>query len=166
MKRNDNELRVAAAVKLFLASHPAFTPNPLGDWTELVGPQVARYARPHSLKKKVLVIHAYDAIWKHHLDLNKDALLEKINQGRPEPLVERIRVLVGEVPASEPVLNPNYKLLNELKAKNVRARKRKKPPVRRLTDEEKELLARLPDPDLRAIGRKLLQRLPLEEDET
>lgn len=165
MKRDDNDLGVAAAVKLFLARHPAFTPNPLGDWTELVGAQVARYARPHSLKKKVLVIHAYDAIWKHHLDLNKDALLEKINQRRAELLVEKIRVLVGEVPPSEPVLNPNYKLLNEIKAKNVRAKKRKKPPVRRLTDEERDLLARLPDPDLRTIGKKLLQRLPLEEDD-
>jgi hypothetical protein len=165
MKRNDNDLRAAAAVKLFLARHPAFTPNPLGDWNELVGPQVARYAQPHSLKKKVLVVHAFDAIWKHHLDLNKEALLEKINHKRAEPLVEKIRVLVGAIEESDPVLNPNYKLLNEIKAKNVRGKKRKKPPVRRLTDEERDLLARLPDPDLRAIGKKLLQRLPLEENE-
>lgn len=163
MKRNDNDLKAAAAIKLFLAGHPAFTPNPLGDWNELVGPQVARYARPYSLKKKVLVIHAHDAVWKHHLDLNKDALLEKINHQRVEPLVEKIRILVGVIEENEPVLNPNYKLLDELKAKNVRAKKKKKPPVRRLTKEEKELLANLPDSDLQVIGKRLLQRLPLEE---
>jgi hypothetical protein len=165
MKRNDNDLRIDAAVKLFLARHPSFAANPLGDWSELVGPQVARYSRPHSLKRKVLVIHAYDAIWKHHLDLNKEVLLAKINHKRAEPLVEKIRVLVGEVEENEPVLNPNYKLLNEIKAKNVRGKKSKKPPLRRLTQEEKNLLTGLSDPDLRAMGKKLLQRLPLDEDE-
>lgn len=162
MRKKGKELNVDVVLRRFLKSHPSFQANPLGEWDELVGPQVARYSQPKSLKKKVLTISAYDSIWKHHLELNKEALLEKINRGRPEPLVEKIVIRVAEVPEELPVLNPNYKLLEKVKAKSLKPRKKQKPPVRKLTPEEKKLLAGLDDPDLRALGKKLLQRLPLE----
>ncbi|MDY0040344.1 MAG: DUF721 domain-containing protein [Desulforhabdus sp.] len=162
MRDRDNELPVDVLLRSFLKNHRAFQANPLGEWDALVGPQVARYSQPKSLKKKILTISAYDSVWKHHLELNKEALLEKINCGRPEPLVEKIIIRVAEVPDELPVLNPNYRLLEKFKSKSLKPRKKKRPPLRRLTPEEKELLAKLDDPDLRAMGKKLLQRLPLE----
>ena len=165
MRKQDKELKVDVVLRRFLKSHPSFQANPLGEWDELVGPQVARYSQPKSLKKKVLTISAYDSVWKHHLELNKEALLEKINRGRPEPVVEKIVIRVAEVPEELPVLNPNYKLLEKVKAKSLRPRKKPKLPTRKLTPEEKELLAGLDDPDLRALGKKLLQRLPVEASE-
>jgi len=162
MRRQDNELKVDVLLRRFLKSHPSFQANPLGEWDRLVGPQVARYSQPKSLKKKILTISAYDSVWKHHLELNKEALLEKINHDRPEPLVEKIVIRVAEVPDELPVLNPNYKLLEKVKSKSLKPRKKKKPPARKLTPEEMELLAKLDDPDLRVLGKKLLQRLPLE----
>ena len=68
-------------VGLFIERHPAFATNPLGDWQELVGESMARYCQPQSLKKKVLTVTAHDSVWKYHLELLKDSLLEKINQG-------------------------------------------------------------------------------------
>lgn len=165
MRRKSNALKVDAVLLSFLKTHPSFKANPIGEWSQLVGPQVARYSQPKSLKKKVLTVAVYDSIWRHHLELNKEALLEKINSGRPEPLVEKIVIRVGEIPDEVPVLNPNYRLLEKVKSKNLRSRKSKRPRARKLTREEQELLANLGDPELRALGKKLLQRLPLEENE-
>lgn len=147
----------------FLRKHPSFSANPLGDWDKLVGPQVARHSQPKSLKNKVLVISVYDSIWKHHLELNKMALMDKINYGRPDPLVEKIVIKVGEIADAEPVLNPNHRLLEKMKKKSLKSARKAKSPNRPLTPEEKEMLAGINDVELRSIGRRLLRRLPLEE---
>jgi hypothetical protein len=167
MREKSKESPVDYLLQRFLRKHPAFSPNPLGDWRKLAGPQVAEHSQPTSVKNKVLIVTAYDAIWKHHLELNKESLLEKINHGHPEPLIQKIIIKIGEVPAEEPVLNPNYRLLEKIKGKNLRSKKKKKPPQRPLTQEETELLANIGDAELRAIGKRLLRRLPMEgESET
>lgn len=163
MKKTDKQSLVGPLVRGFLERHPAFSASPLGDWSDLVGEQIARYSLPKSLKDRVLVIVAFDSVWKHHLELNKDALIEKINGKRPEPLVTEIRVRVGEVPEAQPVLNPNHTLFAKMKARRHRPQKREKAPARKLTPEEKALLKSLPDPDLRTIGARLLKRIPAED---
>ena len=149
-----------ALLRRVLHDHPAFSANPLGNWEDLVGVQIARYSQPQSLKNKVLVIVAYDSIWKHHLELNKEGLIHKINDGRPESLVEKIVIRVGELSESMPVLNPNHRLLEKMKAKRPQSKKQKRPPARPLTEEEKTLLKELPDAELRKVGRRLLSRFP------
>ena len=163
-KGSDFEIEVGAAMRRAIQDHPAFSANPLGDWSELVGEQVARYSQPRSLKKKVLTIVAYDSVWKHHLELNKEHLITKINQKRPEPIVESIVVRVGQVPESVPVLNPNRRQAEKMESKRYRPKKKQKAPTRPLTPEEKTLLKSLPDADLRRIGARLLKRAPLDEE--
>jgi hypothetical protein len=163
VKRKDSTSPVGSLVKQVLEKHPAFSANPLGDWGLLAGEQVARYSQPRSLKEKVLVIVAYDSVWKHHLELNKEELLLRINLNRPEPLVEKIAIKVGEIHAVPPVLNPTRKELDKVGRKRSSLVKKRKAPVRPLTPEEQSLLASLPDPDLRKIGKRLLQRLPANE---
>jgi hypothetical protein len=160
--------------KKALEDHPAFAANPLGDWKDLVGEQVARHSAPKSFKGKVLVVTAHDSIWKHHLELNRQALMDRINAGRPEPLVEKIVVKVGELPEAPPELNPNHKKLQKAagkpggqeasKAKSRRrSRKKPKPKRRVLTEEEKALLKNISDKELRQAGRRLLQLIPEDE---
>ena len=84
-----HEAMVGHVVGLFIKQHPAFTPNPLGDWQELVGESIARYCQPQSLKKKVLTVIAHDSVWKYHLELLKDSLLAKINRGVQNPWWKR-----------------------------------------------------------------------------
>lgn len=166
MKRRSEPVQavpVGPLLKEFLMSRPAFSANPIGDWHELVGEQVARYTRPKSLKKKVLVIAAHNSVWKHHLEQYKEVLSEKINGGRAEKLVEEIVIRVCEIPESAPVLNPAHKSLEKIKAKKTGSRRKAKTPVRKLTPEEQKLLKDLPDPDLREIGARLLKRIPVEE---
>jgi hypothetical protein len=156
---------VGPLLKKFLEQHPAFEANPIGDWKELVGEQVARYTVPRSLKNKVLVILAHDSVWKHHVEQYKEVLADKINSRRPEPIVEQIVVKVAEMPESAPVLNPVHKNLEKIKGKRSAARRRAKAPARKLTPEEQALIKSLPDPDLREIGAKLLKRMPVDEGE-
>jgi hypothetical protein len=144
----------------FLVRHPAFTANPIGDWKDLVGEQVARYTVPKSLKNKVLVILAHDSVWKHHLEQLKDVLTEKINCSRSERIVEKMIIKVAEMPESAPLLNPAYKKLEKIKAAKSAPRRKSKIPAGKLTPEERSLLKGLPDPDLRKIGEKLLKHIP------
>lgn len=164
MKKQDQEFTVGPLLQQVLRKHPAFSASPLGDWADLVGEQGARYSQPRSLRNRVLTVAVYDSVWKHHLELLKDALLEKINNKHPEPLVDKIVLKVGDVPDTAPVLNPQWKQLEKVASKGRKARPpgRKKLPSRSLTPEEKRLLQSLPDPELRAIGRRLLKKLPLE----
>jgi len=161
--RGGPSLKAGDLLKRFLQRHPAFSANPIGDWKELVGEQIARYTRPRSLKKKVLVIAAHDSVWKHHLEQLKEVLAEKINGKRPEPVVEEIVIRVAQIPEAVPLLNPAHKDLQKLKGKKPALRKKPKTPVRKLTPEEQSLLKGLSDPDLRELGAKLLKRLPLDD---
>ncbi len=163
MSGSDHLVQVGSLMEAVLRRTPSFSANPLGDWGDLVGDQLARYSQPVSLKKKVLVVVAYDSVWKHHLELNKEALQNRINGKRPEPIVEKIVVRVGELPETLPVLNPNSIQLDRIRAMRARRARKAKAPVRPLTPEEKDLLRSIPDPDLRAAGKRLLQRIPADE---
>jgi hypothetical protein len=168
MKRSDRGpgIKVGPLLKKFLEQHPAFEANPIGDWKDLVGEQVARCTTPRSLKNKVLVIVAHDSVWKHHLEQYKEILTEKINAGRSERIVEQIVIKVAEMPESAPVLNPAHKNLEKIKARRSAARRKLKAPARKLTPDEQSLIKSLPDPDLREIGAKLLKRIPADEGES
>jgi hypothetical protein len=156
---------VGPLVGLLIARHPSFSTNPVGDWQELVGERVARYCQPKSLKEKILVVAVYDSVWKHHLELYKSALIEKINLGRSEPLVEKIVVRVSELSEEAPSLNAATRVGGKSRADSIRRKKKKKTPNRPLTADEKAVLKGLPDPELQAIGARLLKRIPLERDE-
>jgi hypothetical protein len=158
-------IKVGPLLKKVLGQHPSFTANPIGDWKDLVGEQVARYTVPRSLKNRVLVILAHDSVWKHHLEQYKEVLKGKINGSGSEPIVEDIVIKVAEMPESAPVLNPAHKDLEKIKGKRHAVRRKQKAPSRKLTAEEQALLKSLPDPDLRDIGAKLLKRIPAGEGE-
>jgi|SRR5208283_2800119 hypothetical protein len=161
-----SNIKVGPLLKNFLGQHPAFTANPIGDWKDLVGEQVARYSVPKSLKNKVLVILAHDSVWKHHLEQLKEVLAEKINGTRSERIVEQIVIRVAEMPESAPALNPAHKKLEKIKGTRHAVRRKPKAPARKLTPEEQSLIKSLPDPDLREIGAKLLKRIPADDAES
>jgi hypothetical protein len=152
-------LAVGQFIKDVLAQHPSFASRPLGDWKELVGESVARHCLPRSLKNGCLVIVARDSVWKHHLEMHKEALMERINALWGRRVIEEIRIRVGEIDEAFENLDANYRKLQKVAPKKVR-KKNRRPPLRKLTEAEKELLASLPDKELRAIGEKLLRLIP------
>ncbi len=152
-----------AFVKEVLSRHPSFASNPLGDWKDLVGEPVARHTVPRSLKNGRLVIVARDGVWKHHLEINKEALRERINALWGKLVVREISIRVGEVEDLNPELDANYRRLQKLQSKR-RTRRRKKPTLRPLTHEEEKLLQSLSDPELRKLGERLLRLVPADPD--
>jgi hypothetical protein len=159
MTRRGGQRLLGTLLRQLLMEHPAFDPNPLGDWAQLVGDEAARSSQPQSLKDRVLKVVVRDSAWKHHLDLKTHALLEKINSGRTSPLVEKVVFRVGELTAPTATLNPNSLLMEKLKTKRPLKRKGKAP-VRKLSAEENELIKRLSDPQLRRICTQLLRHIP------
>jgi predicted nucleic acid-binding Zn ribbon protein len=57
-----------------LAGFPIWT-----DWTEIVGPTIARHARPRRLRRGVLVIEVDGAEWMHELQYLKRELCARLN---------------------------------------------------------------------------------------
>lgn len=167
-----NELDIGTLARCVLDKHPAFSVNPLGDWEELVSEQVAKYCQPHALKKKILYLNVYDSVWKYHLELNKRILLERINKGRDKPVVESIRIRVGELSQeiSEESENPAGGLSAGSNSRRRGKRsgpsilRKKKRSVRQLTSEEKAFLKTISDPDIRKLGARLLQHIPLDTE--
>ena len=167
MKRSERggDIKVGALLKGYLEGHPSFAANPIGAWKDFAGEQVAQNSSPGSLKNKVLVVIARDSVWRHHIEQSKELLVEKINAGRPVPIVDKIVIKVGEVLGAEPaVLNPAHRNLEKMKAKRLVVRKKAKAPARKLTAEEQLLIKNLPDPELRKLGEKLMKRLPESGD--
>jgi hypothetical protein len=165
VSRRGSQTRLGAVVRALLREHPAFQANPLGDWSELVGEDVARFSCPVSLKERVLTVVVHDSGWKHHLDLHQEVLLAKINRGFPDPFVVKIVTRVGELPDERSVINPHAVLLDKIKPAQRRSNRRKNA-RRPLTSAEHALLAELPDADLRRLCGRLLQRLSAPADGT
>ena len=158
MVKDNHDFALGPLVRRVLEKHPAFSANPLGDWDELVGEQIAHRCQPISLKNKVLRVVVEDSHWKHHLHMNQEALLAKINHGRRETIVEKLVLVVGEIPATMPVLNPHHTLLEKLPNKVSRGKKRKSP-LRDLTPAENELLQEIGDRELRRLCTRLLRHV-------
>ncbi len=152
---------VGQFIKDVLAQHPSFASKPLGDWKELVGEGVARHCVPKSLKNGCLLIVARDAVWKHHLEMHKEALIRRINTLWGRRLIEEIRVRVGEVDDLPEDLDANYRKLQKIAPKRGR-KKAPRPVLRKLTEAEKELIASLPDQELRKLAERLLRLVPEE----
>jgi len=152
-------------IKDVLAQHPSFASKPLGDWKELVGEHVARHCVPRSLKDGVLLVVARDNVWKHHLELNKEALVQRINEQWGRRVVLEVRIRVGEVENADEALEANYRKLQKVTPKRSRTRK-KKVAFRKLTKAEKELVASLPDRELQKMAERLLRLTPAEPSQT
>lgn len=155
---------LGSVLKRVMQGHPAFAANPVGDWQEVVGEEAARACQPVSLRKGVLVIVTEAPVWMHHLEMHKTALRDFINAKCTEPIVEKIVIRIGELPETAPVLNPDHQKIEKIRPSKVKPQKPKKAKPRALTPEEKAFLKTIPDPDLRAIGTRLLKYTYLPEE--
>jgi len=154
---------LAAVVQQVMRDHPAFAANPLGDWQDVVGADAARACQPVSLRKGVLVIVTDSPVWRHHLELHKAVLMDFINAPHSEPIVTKIVTRIGELPETAPVLNPEHQKLEKVRPRKTGPRKPKKAKPRPLTSQEKAFLKSIPDPELRAIGTRLLRHTVPDE---
>lgn len=61
-------------------------------WEEIVGPAIARQARPLRLHRGILWISVEDAAWRQELSLMRTELVEKINDAVDDTVITEIRL--------------------------------------------------------------------------
>jgi hypothetical protein len=157
LKKAVKDQPLGSVVHHVMRDHPAFTASPLGDWQEVVGGDAAQACQPVSLKKGVLVIVTEAPVWMHHLEMHKTALMDFINAKHSEPLVRKIVFRIGALPETAPILNPDHRKIEKIRPRKQGPIKTRKTKPRPLTPEEKAFLKTISDPDLRAMGARLLK---------
>ncbi|MDQ3583243.1 MAG: DUF721 domain-containing protein [Pseudomonadota bacterium] len=59
-------------------------------WSERVGPEIARAARPHRVDGDNLILRVVNSVWMNELSLRQGELLERLNAGRAHSTVKRL----------------------------------------------------------------------------
>jgi predicted nucleic acid-binding Zn ribbon protein len=54
----------------------------IGDWTERVGPQIARVATPVGFDRGILFVEVRSSAWLMELEMMERRILERLNAGR------------------------------------------------------------------------------------
>ncbi len=115
-----------------------------GQWEHVVGPAIARHARPRVLRGKKLYLLVDSPAWMQQLSLMRPEIIEKLNERLGTGVVKEITLSLGEIgPADE--RQPD--------------RTRIKPA---LNAEERERIERIvrhiPDPETRAAVQRVIEK--------
>ncbi|OPX41726.1 MAG: hypothetical protein B1H13_00575 [Desulfobacteraceae bacterium 4484_190.3] len=65
-------------------------------WEEVVGPPVARHAKPQWIKERLLRVGVSDPIWLHELRFQEQDIREKLNAALGKKAVEKIEFRLGQ----------------------------------------------------------------------
>ncbi len=164
-RKSTEPSKIGNLVESILAKNPLFSANPVGDWSEIVGRQVAKYSQPVKYKNGKLTVHVFDSVWKHHLELSKDELISKINSLHNRQIVKDISFKVGELKNTEDIIiNPvaSYRTGKKGSPRASRRKRKGKPLKYPLSEESKKFIKTIKDPELKAIARRLLPLFPPE----
>lgn len=66
-------------------------------WEDVVGPSIARNARPEAIKGGLLLVNVTSAPWMQQLQFLKAELIEKVNESFGREVVNEIRFRIGPV---------------------------------------------------------------------
>ncbi len=70
----------------------------LSRWEEIVGPAIARAARPKSFSKGRLIVEVEDSIWMNQLHFEEKRILSLLNAQAGEELFQEIRWVLSKRP--------------------------------------------------------------------
>lgn len=68
----------------------------LEEWGERVGEKIARVTRPVRVDGAVLFVEVRSSAWMMELEMMKQTILERLNEGRREGRIEKIRFRLAE----------------------------------------------------------------------
>ena len=66
------------------------------EWEERVGEAIARVTRAQGVRGTALIVEVRSSAWMMELDLMKDEILERVNEGREDGFVEKIVFVLAE----------------------------------------------------------------------
>jgi predicted nucleic acid-binding Zn ribbon protein len=70
-------------------------------WDNLVGPAIAKNARPAAIKGKLLLVNVSSAPWMQQLQYMKNDLMEKLNDAFDKQIVTDVRFQIGPIEDSK-----------------------------------------------------------------
>jgi predicted nucleic acid-binding Zn ribbon protein len=73
----------------------------IGEWAELVGPHIAKVARPTGVRGRTLFVEVESAAWRTELTLMRPELMRKLNAGKRRAKIEKIVFLQADGRLSE-----------------------------------------------------------------
>ena len=118
-------------------------------WRSIVGDDIADHSTPVRVERGILILHASNSNWMHHLFLLKQDILGKINTYMGDNNIKDIRLQAGSVAKRQDLLIPTESASLSARLKVIK-----------LTGEEvtaaKQLTGKIAHPDLR---RKFLNLL-------
>jgi predicted nucleic acid-binding Zn ribbon protein len=66
-------------------------------WPDLVGPTIAKNAKPAVIKKRMLIVHVTSTPWIQELQYLKDDIIEKLNTELGENRIQDVRFKIGPI---------------------------------------------------------------------
>jgi len=66
------------------------------DWQERVGEAIGKVTRAQGVRDRTLVVEVRSSSWLMELNLMRDEILRKVNEGRDEAPIERIVFVLAE----------------------------------------------------------------------
>ncbi len=145
---------VGDVVREILEKRELFPKTLYGAWEDIVGGETAKHSQPRRLVKGVLYVVVSDPVWKHHLEMNKQAIIDELKKLAPAKPIEDIRFRLGEIKQDAPRFEKSKKT-----AKKKTGKPKKRLRLRKLTDEDKKVLRKVSDVELRKRCRSLLKRV-------
>jgi len=68
-------------------------------WKDRVGEAIARVTRAQGVRDATLIVEVKSSAWLMELNLMKEELLRRVNEGREEALIEKIVFVLSEDPS-------------------------------------------------------------------
>ncbi len=70
----------------------------VGEWEERVGAAIAKVTAARGVRQATLIVEVRSSSWLMELNLMKDEILRRVNEGRPEGRIEKIVFVLAEDP--------------------------------------------------------------------
>ncbi len=68
------------------------------EWDERVGEAIARVTRAQGVREATLIVEVRSSSWLMELNLMKEEILRRVNEGRTEALIAKIVFVLAEDP--------------------------------------------------------------------
>lgn len=68
------------------------------EWESSVGEAIAKVTRAQGVRQATLIVEVRSSSWLMELNLMKDEILRRVNEGRTEARIEKIVFVLGEDP--------------------------------------------------------------------
>lgn len=68
-------------------------------WDELVGEAISRVTRAQGVRGTALIVEVRSSSWLMELNLMKEEILRRVNDGRQEALIEKLVFVLAEDPS-------------------------------------------------------------------